>query len=81
MYLLREFYIPALDWNSSHVVRSLSKEDKKRFNAYGSGLKKFLSELDRARKDSEKIQVHDCKQLTQMAKKVSQDIWKVRKNA
>jgi heme exporter protein D len=80
MYLLREFYIPALDWNSSLVVRSLSKEDKKRFPVYGGGLKKFLSELDRARKDSDKIQVHDCKQLTQMAKKVSQDIWKVRKN-
>ncbi len=81
MYLLREFYIPALDWGSSTVIKSLSKDDKKRFSHYGQSLKKFLNELDRAKKDSDKIQVHDCKQLTQMAKNVTQDIWKMRKQS
>ncbi|MEM7646147.1 MAG: hypothetical protein AAF203_04490 [Pseudomonadota bacterium] len=80
MYLLREFYVPALDWGSGLVVRTISKQDKKRFPIYGDELRKFLKEIDRAKNDSDKIQMHDCKQLTQMAKKVSQSIWKVRKN-
>lgn len=79
MYLLREFYVPALDWNSSLVLKTISIQDKKRYGIYGDHLQKFLKELDRARADSNKIQVHDCKQLTQMAKRVTQSIWKVRK--
>lgn len=79
MYLLREFYVPALEWNSALVVKTLSKQDKNRFVAYGPELKKLLKELDRAKDDVDNLQVHDCKQLTQMAKKVTQSIWKVRK--
>ncbi len=79
MYLLREFYVPALDWNSGLVLKTISNQDKRRYSVYGEDLQKFLKELDRAREDSEKLQVHDCKQLTQMAKRVTQNIWKVRK--
>ncbi len=79
MYLLREFYVPALDWNSSLVVRTISKQDKRRFQRYGTDLQKFLKELDRAKTDAEKLQVHDCQQLTQMAKRVTQSIWRVRR--
>ncbi len=79
MYLLREFYVPALDWNSGLTVRTISKQDKRRFPRYGSELQKFLKELDRAKADAEKLRVHDCQQLTQMAKRVTQAIWKVRK--
>jgi hypothetical protein len=79
MYLLREFYVPALEWNSNLVVKTISKQDKKRFSRYGQDLQKFLKEMDRAKKDGEKVQTHDCKQLTQMAKRVTQSIWKVRR--
>lgn len=79
MYLLREFYVPALDWSSNLVVKTIHKQDRKRYDRYGDDLQKFLKELDRAKTDVEKLQVHDCKQLTQMAKRVTQDIWKVRK--
>lgn len=79
MYLLREFYVPALDWNSSLVLKTISKQDKKSYSLYGDDLQKFLKELDRAMQDSEKLKNHDCKQLTQMAKRVTQSIWKVRK--
>ena len=79
MYLLREFYVPALDWNSNLVLKTISNQDKKRYDHYGTDLTKFLKELDRAKEDANKLQVHDCKQLTQMAKRVTQSIWKVRK--
>ncbi len=79
MYLLREFYVPALDWNSGLVVRTIAKQDKRKFQRYGTDLQKFLKELDRAKADVEKLQVHDCQQLTQMAKRVSQSIWRVRR--
>lgn len=79
MYLLREFFVPALDWNTGLTLKTISKQDKKRYGRYGQDLQKFLKELDRARAESQKLRVHDCKQLTQMAKKVTQEIWKVRK--
>ncbi len=79
MYLLREFYVPALDWSSGLVLRTVSKQDKRRYDRYGAELQKFLKELDRAKADVEKLQVHDCQQLTQMAKKVSQTIWRIRR--
>lgn len=79
MYLLREFFVPALDWKSKLVLKTISHQDKKRYGLYGSELQQFINELDRAKTDANKLQVHDCKQLTQMAKKVSQTIWKVRK--
>lgn len=79
MYLLREFYVPALDWSSNLVLKTISNQDKKRYGAYGDDLQKFLKELDRAKEDTNKLKVHDCKQLTQMAKRVTQSIWKVRK--
>ena len=68
MYLLREFYIPALDWNTNLVVRTISKQDKKEAKIYSDDLRKFLKEIDRAKSDTEKLKMHDCKQLTQMAK-------------
>lgn len=79
MYVLREFFVPALDWNTNLVVRTISKKDRKRYPAYGESLRKFLKELDRAKNDTNKLKNHDCKQLTQMAKRVSQSIWRVRK--
>ena len=79
MYLLREFYVPALDWSSGLVLKTISKQDKRRYGKYGIDLQKFLKELDRAKGDSEKLETHDCKQLNQMAKRVTQVIWKVRK--
>ena len=80
MYLLREFYVPALDWSSTLVTKTLSRQDKLGYLHYGESLENFLEELDRAKKDSGKIKNHDCKQLTQMAKKVSQSIWNLRKD-
>lgn len=79
MYLLREFFVPALDWKSKLVLKTISHQDKKRFGVYGDELQKFINELDRAKSDTDKLRVHDCKQLTQMAKRVTQNIWKVRK--
>lgn len=79
MFLLREFYIPALEWRSSLILKTISKQDKKKFAAYSDDLQSFLKEMDRAKQDVHKVQLHDCKQLTQMAKRVSQSIWKQRK--
>ncbi len=79
MFLLREFFVPALEWNSNLILKTIAKQDKRRFVRYGDELQKFLKELDRAKSDTHKLQVHDCKQLTQMAKRVSQRIWKTRK--
>lgn len=79
MYLLREFYVPALEWSSGLTVKTISKQDKRRFPRYGGDLQKFLKEMDRAKMDAEKVRVHDCQQLTQMAKRVTQSIWRVRK--
>lgn len=79
MYILREFYIPALDWNTNLIVKEISRSDKRRFSHYGSSLKKLLNELDRAKSDIEKVQVHGCEQLTLMAVKVSQEVWQKRK--
>ncbi len=79
MYVLREFFVPALTWNDRLLLKTISKQDKKYFQKYGSELKKLLAELNRAQKDQEKVQVHDCKQLTQMAQRVTQTVWKVRK--
>ena len=80
MYLLREFYVPALDWNFGLVTKTLSRQDKNSYKSYGDPLKKFLKELDRAKKDFSKIKDQDCRQLTQMARKVSQLIWNLRRN-
>jgi len=79
MYLLREFFVPALDWDSSLTLKTLSKQDKKRFFRYGHELKRVMQELDQAKKDSDKLKSQDCKQLTQMTARVSQQIWKARK--
>ena len=79
MYLLREFIVPALDWRTNLVVKEINKTDKKRFSSYGISLRKFLKELDRARKDIDKVDKEDCVQLTQMARKVSQTIWQQRR--
>lgn len=79
MYLLREFFVPALDWESSLTLKTLAKQDKRRFQRYGHDLKRVMQELDQAKKDSDKLKSQDCKQLTQMAAQVSQQIWKARK--
>ena len=81
MYLLREFYVPALDWSSSLVIKTLSSQDKRYYRQYGGSLKKFLQELDRAKRDFEKIRDQDCRQLTRMAKKVSQSIWNLKRSS
>ncbi len=79
MYMLREFIVPALDWNDRLLIKTISKQDKKYFKNYGPEMKKFLAEIHRAQGDQDKIQVHDCKQLTQMAQKITQVVWKVRR--
>lgn len=79
MYLLREFYVPALDWNSKLILKEISKDDKRRFAGYQDTLKKFLKEMERAKSDVEKVQVHDCKQLTQMALRTTQTVWQKRR--
>jgi len=79
MYMLREFIVPALDWNDRLLIKTISKQDKKYFKNYGPEMKKFLAEINRAQSDQDKIQVHDCKQLTQMAQKITQIVWKVRR--
>jgi hypothetical protein len=79
MYLLREFIVPALDWNTNLILKTIAKYDKKRFDQYSEDIKSYLKELDRAKVDYEKLKDHDCKQLTQMALKTTQSIWKVRK--
>ena len=79
MYLLREFFVPALDWDTNLTLRTLSSQDKKRFFRYGHDLKRVLQELDQAKKDTDKLKAQDCKQLTQMTTRVSQQIWKARK--
>ncbi len=81
MYLLREFYIPALDWNSGLVTKTLSRQDRHFYRHYGDPLKQFLKELDRAKRDFVKIKDQDCRQLTRMARKVSQSIWNLRRNS
>jgi hypothetical protein len=78
MYLLREFFVPALDWDSSLVLKTLARQDKKRFAQYGSDLAVMLQEFDQAKRDADKLQSKDCRQLNQMAKKVSHSIWKAR---
>ncbi|MCB0378119.1 MAG: hypothetical protein KDD33_06480 [Bdellovibrionales bacterium] len=80
MYLLREFYIPALEWNSKLVLKEVSKNDKKGFAKYGEDLRGFLKELDHAKDDIEKVKVNDCQQLTQMARRTTQTIWQQRRN-
>ena len=50
MYLLREFYVPALDWSSGLVTKTLSRQDKHCYKQYGDSLKNFLKELDRGQK-------------------------------
>ncbi|MCJ8277685.1 MAG: hypothetical protein HRT44_09150 [Bdellovibrionales bacterium] len=79
MYLLREFFIPALDWSSKLIVKEISKSDKKRFSKYGDDLQGLLKELDRAKADIDNVKVHGCQQLTGMAVKVSQNMWQTRK--
>jgi hypothetical protein len=79
LYLLREFYVPALDWSSGPTLRSIAKQDKAFYPRYGAELSKCLKELDRAKEDVQKLQAHDCQQLTQMTKKVTQAIWRLRK--
>ena len=79
MYLLREFVIPALDWKTNLVVKQIKKSDKKRWSGYGDSLFKLLKELDRAQKDANKVKMEDCQQLTQIARRVTQNIWQSRK--
>jgi len=81
MFLLREFLVPANEWKSNPVVKEIQKFDKIRFKSYGSSLSKYLKELDRARKVEDQVSMEDCQQLTILARKVSQKIWRQRKGA
>ena len=79
MYLLRQFYVPALEWGSQNVVKELSKRHGSSYGFYGSYLEKFLKELDRALLDQKRLELQDCKQLSQMARHVSEKVWKSEK--
>lgn len=79
MYMLREFIVPALDWGDRLILKTIAKQDRRHFTQYSTDLAKLMAELKRAQKDQDKVQVHDCKQLTQMAQKVTQTIWRLHK--
>ena len=79
LYLLREFIVPALDWKTSLVMKEIRRNDRHCFLAYEEPLRKYLKELDRALQDIDKVDMEDCQQLTQIARKVSQTIWQAHK--
>jgi len=75
LFLVRQLLVPALDWKSKETVKEIKLRHKKIFEKTGVDIRQLLRELDKAKRESEKITYLDCEQMANMSRKVAEDIF------
>lgn len=69
LYLMRQFLVPAEEWSDREILKDIKKQRRKLYEELSDPIQKLLKEY-RSLKKSQKLNLHDCQQLTQMTRRV-----------
>ena len=80
-YLIRELMVPALQVSDRELLRFIRKEHRSLYENCAQDMRRLLSELSRAQRDSTKVQAKDCEDLLFLSRKVSEKIYGLRRKS
>ena len=78
-FLMRELLVPTFDWSDSQILKEIKRCHRKIYQNIGPDIIRALKELERARNSGENLENSDRDQLTNMCRKIGEDIFQLRK--
>jgi len=77
LYLIRELKVPALQVSNRELLGEIRRSHRPVYDGFQSELRRILFELDKGKRDIEKVKVKDCEDLLFLSRRLADSIQSV----